>query len=108
MFAPKERTIVLRHHLPLWLTWELPGCKVSSGRPDQGPQMGQLKPHTFVPHGLEAGHPGARCCQGLVPPEASRLGLEVPPSPCDLLQSSPVCVSLLTRTLVLWDQSPPY
>ena len=63
---------------------ELPGCVVSSGSPDKGPQTGRLRPHVFIPHSLEAGHPTSRCCQGLVPPEASLLGLETPPCPCDL------------------------
>ena len=75
---------------------ELPGCVVSSGSPDKGPQTGRLRPHVFIPHSLEAGHPTSRCCQGLVPPEASLLGLETPPCPCDLVWSSSVCVCDLT------------
>ena len=75
---------------------ELPGCVVSSGSPDKGPQTGRLRPHVFIPHSLEARHPASRCCQGPVPPEASLLGLETLPSPCDLAWFSSVCVCDLT------------
>ena len=99
VFSPEERscreTIVLKHRLPFCLTRELPGCVFRSPSPDRE-QTGQLKPHTFIPHGLEAGHPRSRRYQGLGPPEASLLGLEMPPSPCDPVWSSTVCVCDLT------------
>lgn len=112
VFSPEERscreTIVLKHRQPLCLTRELPGCVFSSSSPDNE-QAGRLQPHTFTPHGLEAGHPRSRVTRAWFFPRllswAWRRHL-LPVTPC----GPPLCVSvtsLFIGMLVLWDQCDP-